>query len=520
MRNKKNTAIIICTIFTLNTFGQITPKYIKEVYNKIYASISNESFLQPKLEIIDDINIDYDQNNIASYSPPENTFRVGLKFLQLTRSFGVDSNNARSYILCHELAHFFKHKYLREIGTGFASSIDKKTRNTKDSISLSVKEFEADQWAYFYSYISGYKINDVAPRLLDTLYKVYHISEKLEGYPSLKERKYYAIASKNKMQSMCEAFDFANIATMMGKYDMAEKIYSAIHEEGFQSREIKSNLGTAYFFKAIHLIDTSDFKFILPIMVDFKSRLEENPRGGFDEDDKIVQAIDNAISQFEGAKNIDKEYVAAYFNLSQALWLKAYFTKSNSQDYIFYLSKTKEKSNQNEKILADIEVFEAIVNITSNDKEIRLKGSMLLNEMAEKGNIIAGLNIRKINQIKSKMYPAFVNELLKTFTPSSFDKINLLDTVFKRSKKLFCNEINNPKFQSRKWKDISTKDYLIVEQHKLKQEKILTDEEVKQIKSTADNIYNTNNGAYYVFSQLILFVYDGNKCKIQLIKQL
>ena len=100
MRNKKNTAIIICTLFTLNTFGQITPKYIKEVYNKIYASISNESFLQPKLEIIDDINIDYDQNNIASYSPPENTFRVGLKFLQLTRSFGVDSNNARSYILC------------------------------------------------------------------------------------------------------------------------------------------------------------------------------------------------------------------------------------------------------------------------------------------------------------------------------------------------------------------------------------------------------------------------------------
>ena len=104
-------------------------------------------------------------------------------------------------------------------------------------------------------------------------------------------------------------------------------------------------------------------------------------------------------------KNIDKEYVAAYFNLSQALWLKAYFTKSNSQDYIFYLSKTKEKSNQNEKILADIELFEAIVNITSNDKEISLKGSKLLNDMAEKGNIIAGLNIRKINQIKSKIMP-------------------------------------------------------------------------------------------------------------------
>jgi hypothetical protein len=518
MRNKKNSAIIICMLFTLNNFGQSTPKYMNELYNKIYSSIANESFIQPKLEIINDINIPYDQNNIAYYSPPENTFRVGLKFLQLTRSFGVDSNNARSYVLCHELTHFFKHRYLREIGTGFASSIDKKTRKTKDSINLSVKEFEADQWAYFYSYISGYKINDVAPRLLDTLYKVYHIPEVLEEYPSLKERKHYATSAKIKMQSMCEVFDFANIATMMGDYDMAEKIYSTLHEEGFQSREIKSNLGTAYFLKAMHLIDTSDFKYTLPVMIDFNSRLKQNTRGEIDNDDKIVNAIDNAISQFEGAIKIDKEYVAAYFNLSQVLWLKAYFTKSNSQDYIFYLSKTKEKSTQNEKILADIEVFEAIVNITSNDKEISLKGSKLLNNMADKGNIIAAINIRKLNQIKSKTYPDFVNDLLKTVTPSSFDKINLLDTVFKRSKKIYCNEINNPNFQSRKWKYLSTNERLVVEQHKLKLDKKLTDEQVKQIRNTADNIYYTNNGAYYVFNQLILFLYDNNNCKIQLIK--
>lgn len=251
MKNKKINAIIICILLTLNNFGQSTPKYIKDVYNKLYAALSSESYIKPKLEIINDINGGYDKNNIAYYSPQENTFRIGLKFLELTRSFGADSNNARSYIICHELTHFFKHRYLREIGTGFASSIDRKTRKTKDSISLSIKEFEADQWAYFYSYISGYKINDVAPRLLDTLYKVYHIPEKLEGYPSLKERKYYAVASKNKMQSMCEAFDFANMATMTGNYEMAERIYLAIHDEGFQSREIKSNLGTVTFLKAI-----------------------------------------------------------------------------------------------------------------------------------------------------------------------------------------------------------------------------------------------------------------------------
>ena len=52
------------------------------------------------------------------------------------------------------------------------------------------------QWAYFYSYISGYKINNIAPRLLDTLYKVYNIPEDLEGYPSLKERKNYRIQNK------------------------------------------------------------------------------------------------------------------------------------------------------------------------------------------------------------------------------------------------------------------------------------------------------------------------------------
>jgi hypothetical protein len=515
---KKTIFILSILSIGLLCFGQNPPKYIKDVYNKIYSSIGSESLEPPKLEIINDALSDYDKNNIACYLPQENIFRIGYKFIDVTRAFGADSNNARSYILSHELAHFFKHKYLREIGTGFASSIDKKAKKTKDSISLSIKEFEADQWAYFYSYISGYKINDIAPRLLDTLYKLYKIPEKLDGYPPLNERKYYAKAAKEKMQSMCDVFDFANLSLMSGEYQMAEVIYSAIYEEGFKSREIRSNLGVAHLLKAIQMIDTSDFKYTLPIKVDFNSRLDQNTRGGKD-DEKIVEALDNAILQFEGAIKIDKEYVIAYFNLSQALWLKAYFTKSNSDDYKFYLTKAKEKSNQDEKILADIEVFEATVNLTSNDTETKIKGSKYLNEMAEKGNLLAGINLRKINKNKSILYPAFVNDLLKSVTPSDFDKINLMDTVFKRTRKLICNEINNSKFNSRKWKYLSiSQNHIIVEQHKFKQEKQLTNEEIKQIKSTADNVFYRNSGTYYIFSQLILYLYNNDKCTVQLIK--
>ena len=53
-------------------------------------------------------------------------------------------------------------------------------------------EAQADLKGGFNAFIAGYDALDHAPKLLDKLYKSYHLDDELQGYPSLEERKKYA----------------------------------------------------------------------------------------------------------------------------------------------------------------------------------------------------------------------------------------------------------------------------------------------------------------------------------------
>jgi hypothetical protein len=514
---KKLLNLLVTLILSINSKSQTPPRHIKDLYNKIYTSIAGDNFIQPKLEIINDEKSDFDPNNIAYFSPQENVFRIGVKFLNVTRSFGVDSNNARSYILAHELAHFFKHKHLRELGTGFASSIDKKMKKIKDSINLSVKEFEADQWAYFYSYISGYKINDVAPRLLDTLYKLYKIPSKLEGYPTLKERKSYASSAKVKMQSMCDAFDFANLALIIGNYEMAEIVFTAIHEEGFQSREIKSNLGTAHFLKAIHLIDTSEFKYILPVQIDFKSRLNQNSeRGGITDNEEIIEALDKSISYYKSTIVIDTDYKLGYFNLSMALWLKGYILNEPNDDYLFYLSKSK---NGNDNNINNIKVFEAIIKLCSKNKIQENEGLTEMKKLAEQNIELAKVNLNYSTATTSKkQLPDWIKNIQNSKLPDNYPKVNTMDSTFKRVS-LRCSEIPG-NIHAKKWKYVrlSGGNSLITEQFIFSESKSISDNEKNELITLCDALYRYENEVFLKFDKLIVCIESNNKCKFQIIR--
>ena len=173
----KNSLIIFYLLVTFVLRAQTAPKHINDLYNKIYNSMANGSIIKPKLVLIDDLGWARDKQITANYDPNVKTISIGQSFLNLTSKFNNDSANARAHVLCHELAHLFlNHGYSSVIGTGFASvEINKELKKNKKGLEDKIGELEADQWASFYAYISGFKTNSIAPRLLDSIYKYYNL---------------------------------------------------------------------------------------------------------------------------------------------------------------------------------------------------------------------------------------------------------------------------------------------------------------------------------------------------------
>lgn len=516
----KNTIFIFCYCLTLVVDAQQVPRHLSDLYNKLYTSMSNGNIIKPTLKIIDDLGESKCYKEVATYSPTNKTISIGTSFLKLTSQFGKDSSNARAHVLSHELAHLFlNHGFASIIGTGFASiEINKELKKSKAVLEEKMSELEADQWAHFYAYIAGYHTNDVAPKLLDSIYKYYDLSDKkLSKYPKLYERKKFANDATIKMKSMCEVFDFANMACIHENFELAEELYNTIIQEGFKSREIISNLGTIYLLQAIRLMDTSETKFILPLQIDMETRMRQvNKRATVNNNDNINELLNKAIELFHQSIIIDKEYSTAYLNLSIAYWLHKQFKDSD-----YFLEKSKDFSDA--KTLSKIGVFEALKLIHLHDSQKKSEGLKLLNGLANEGNILAKANLNFNTNGKSDIskIPDWILKLDKEKLPINFQNaINILDSTFSKDKFhiLSCKEVNNP-FKYRKWKLLNEKSFIVL-QYIFNNDinKTLSDSEKIDLFAVSQAVIETANACYLRFNDIILILENNNTIKYQILK--
>lgn len=520
-KNILTPAFLLISIFAI---GQDAPKYVSEVYNRLFTSMSNGTIIKPRIKLKDDTNLEISSKEVATYSPVSRTITIGKSFIELTRKFGKDSTNARVHVLSHELAHLFlNHGFVSVIGTGFASKeINKEFRKTIEALDNKMGESEADQWASFYAYIAGYETNQVAPRLLDSIYKYYHLSDKvLNRYPPLSERKRYAIEASVKMKSMCEAFDFANISLIHKDYNLSIEIYNAIIQEGFKSREIVSNLGTAYLLKAISLIDITQIEYILPLQIDMDTRMQQHGERGLSDNDEneINELLGRSEDIFRQAISIDPEYSIAYFNLSIAYWLH-----KEVNDAEYYLAKAKDKmplSHQNE-----IKLFESIIKLKSTDENLKKEGLSQMKRLNSEGYSLAKANMEIINKSSEGFIvknPEWVTEISKKQLPSNFQNSNnILDSTFSKDKyrALSCKEVGGI-ITYRKWKYINDQSYIAI-QYIFKEcvNKTLSPGEKRSLILSAKSIFEASNCTYICFQDVVLILDRENNIQYQIIKTL
>lgn len=515
-------AFILFSFFQSVSYGEGVPKYVGDVYNKVFNSISNGDITKPKLILVDDLKLE--NKEVATYSPSNGTISIGQSFIELTRKFGIDSSNARAHVFCHELAHLFlNHGYASVIGTGFASKeMNKEFKKTKLSLEDKLGELEADQWAFFYAYIAGFKTNMIVPRLLDSIYKTYNLKDDLlSRYPKLSERKKYARDASVKMKSMCDAFDFANIALLHGDYKISIAIYESIKNEGFKSREILSNLGTANLLCALKNKGYPEIDYILPLEIDLNTRLNQDGTRGIGDEDDPEEQINVAQDCFQRAVKIDPDYFIGYFNLAITSWLK--------KDEISLESNlAKAKSLMKNEQLDDVNLFEAIIKYKSSDKLLSVKGFNEIEMLSKKGNSLATLNLNEMRKLEiphEKKYPSMIEKYinLKDLPSNLDDANNILDSTFSRDvyRSLTCKEVVKNQLKYRKWKFMKGDESQIVWQYFMKNEdQVISESAIKELKESAKNLFESSNGLILIFEDVVFKIDTNNNCIVQIIKSI
>ena len=181
-------------------------------------------------------------------------------------SLGADSLNALSFLMGHELAHYYKdHGWIGDFGSGFTDlEVGQEMKALRRDLSkLTEIETEADYFGGFFGYVAGYETLNAADRVLDQIYSTYGLDENLKGYPSLSDRKIIADRSREDLKALIPVFDAGNALLLLGNYIEAAGCFDHI-AKSFPSREILNNAGVARALQALNLFESGEVAIRLP----------------------------------------------------------------------------------------------------------------------------------------------------------------------------------------------------------------------------------------------------------------
>ena len=114
----KNLFGLILTLAMFTTHGQVKWTSVERVYSDLVKAIGDGSKIAPPIES------SRTESRVAYFSPSRQTIFIEEKFLNVCASFGTDSLNALSFILGHELAHFYRnHGWVTTSGVGYVDAV-------------------------------------------------------------------------------------------------------------------------------------------------------------------------------------------------------------------------------------------------------------------------------------------------------------------------------------------------------------------------------------------------------------
>jgi len=291
-----------------------SPQYARSlaIYNKLVQARGDFRYPVP------DFFMRREERRVAGIDYDRLEIILEEKAYEVCAGFGSDTDAAIAFLLGHELAHYYeKHAWNK----GFVAEYkDLEIGSLKlDSLADAARrETEADYLGGFLAYSAGFGLFDKGDEMLNRLYKSYGLPEKMDGYPSLADRKALGKRSAELLTRLVDVFDMANLLVATGKYAEAYQFYRYILMQ-YQSRETYNNLGVAAVLDAMQYFNPNELKFRFPLELDLESRASKGDGMATARERMLRQAI----LHFDAAISLDPNYAPAYVNKAGAYALLA-----------------------------------------------------------------------------------------------------------------------------------------------------------------------------------------------------
>lgn len=350
---------------------------VEVIFNNLINSIGDYSMEKPEFKITNQ------KRNAASMN------LSGIKIEQSAIDLfcgAEDFDDKISYILAHELAHYYKeHKWMSNTGLGYASTVQEELDSIyRTKAKRKESEIQADLYAGFYGKIAGYNTLEKAEETLTVIYDEYGFPKDNPKYPSFDER-IDVINSKIKTANdLALLFELGNILLLEKKYDEARYCYKYILRRNFNSREIHNNLGLSYLMQGISISNDSIIKsLVFPVSLEQTTRAEvKTTRSG--NINKSEELIKDALERFERALLLDPDYKKASNNLVICEFLLKDNFKSR-ENYIDSLI------GYDLKFINDLRVINMIIDRKTSKNKFK--------KIVNQGSEISRLNISELEKV-------------------------------------------------------------------------------------------------------------------------
>ena len=336
----KKIVVVLLTMAINTMHGQVSWNSVEHVYQDLILAIGDASKIAPPIKS------SRTESRVAYYSPSRQTIFIEEKFLEACAAFGSDSLNALSFILGHELAHFYRnHGWVSTNGMGYieAEMKDDWKAMRKDLTLHAKDETEADIFSGFYSMVAGYNAMAVAGKTLKSIYQAYGIKDSIPGYPTLEQR--VAIAN-NAMENANDLYILFNVgiySLALQEYDVASRLFTHIYRQDYSGTEILNNLAVSEILQGYKILG-EDPSYSYPVFISTESALDPNSRGNEGE-----EHIKQGIFYLKEALKKSEDNVSVLVNLASA-----YAMLNEFIDAEYYLAKV-EAINPNSSAIACLE---------------------------------------------------------------------------------------------------------------------------------------------------------------------
>ena len=350
---------------------------VLNIYNKLVQARGDFRFPVPSFNLIGEerrvAGINYDELNII----------LEEKALGVCNTFGAESDAAIAFLLAHELTHYYeKHAWRRSFAE---DNKDLRIGLDLDKVTdAAANETEADYLGGFLAYSAGFGLFQKGAEIIQSLYKAYGLKNDIPGYPSLSDRQALSRRTAEKIASLVDVYDMANLLVATGKYTEAYEYYRYILLT-YQSREIYNNLGVTAMLEAMKYFKETELKYRYPIELD----LESSAAKGDPALNMREKLLRQAILHFDAAISLDPNYAPAFLNKANAFALLGDLTRARF--YANIEARQASKTGNYPKVDQDIDVLMGIIEARSNN----VKGAQALFTKADKaGNALAKINLR------------------------------------------------------------------------------------------------------------------------------